>query len=148
MGRPIDVYRHAQAPVAVVWSVLTDHEGYRTWARIPTTVLEAEGEEDRNGVGALRRMGVGPFGVKERVVHFAPPRRLSYVIEAGLPVRGYRADVVLTPTSDGGTDIRWTGSFTSVPRGTDRLFRSGFGRVLGELATRLARESERRDGGG
>lgn len=144
MGRPIDVYRHAKAPVAVVWSVLADHEGYRRWARIPTAVLEEEGEGERNGVGALRRMGVGPFGVKERVVHFAPPRRLSYVIEAGLPVRGYRADVVLTPTSDGGTDIRWTGSFESVPPGTDRLFRSGFGRVLRELATRLAREAERR----
>jgi hypothetical protein len=29
-----------------------------------------------------------------------------------LPAKDYRAELVLTPNAVGGTDLRWTGSFT------------------------------------
>jgi hypothetical protein len=72
-----------------------------------------------------------------------PPRLLAYTILSGMPVRGYRADVVLTETTDGGTDIRWTGGFDSAPPGLARLLRGFLDRTLQGLATRLAREAER-----
>jgi hypothetical protein len=141
---PIDIYRHADAPLEVVWSILSDHRGYRTWTPVPTAELEVEGSPDPNGVGAVRKLGAAPVFARERVLEFDPPRHLAYTIVSGLPVRDYRADVWLSETSDAGTDIRWTGSFQSAPPGASWLMRAFLQRILDDTATRLAKESERR----
>jgi uncharacterized protein YndB with AHSA1/START domain len=140
----IDVYRHAAAPRSLVWSILEDHRGYSSWNPYPRAELEREGEGAMNGVGAIRFLGAGPIGAREQMLEHDPPRLLSYTILSGLPVSGYRADVVLTETSDGGTDIRWTGSFENAPPGMGRVLRTFLDRTLQGLAGRLARESERR----
>jgi hypothetical protein len=78
------------------------------------------------------------------VLDFDPPRHLAYTILSGPPARAYRADVHLMPTSDGGTDLRWTGSFASAPPGLARLTRALLAGAVRELANRAAREAERR----
>ncbi len=140
----IDVFRHAAAPRDVVWALLEDHRGYSTWNPYPRAELEQLGETDPNGAGAIRFLGVGPIGAREQVLEHDPPGHLAYTILSGVPVRGYRADVVLTETSDGGTDIRWTGGFESAPPGTARALRGFLDRTLQGLAGRLARAAERR----
>ena len=42
----------------------------------------------------------------ERIVELVPDQRLSYALESGLPLRGYRADVDLEPNGDG-TKLRY-----------------------------------------
>jgi uncharacterized protein YndB with AHSA1/START domain len=137
------VYRHADAPRDLVWSLLEDHRGYSGWNPFPQAQLEREGEGAVNGVGAIRFLGAGRIGAREEMLEHDPPRLLAYTILSGMPVRGYRADVVLTETTDGGTDIRWTGGFDSAPPGLARLLRGFLDRTLQGLATRLAREAER-----
>ena len=144
MNRPIDVYRHAAAPIEVVWDLLQDHLRYPDWTTVPKAELERVGDDNPNGVGAIRRLGIGSIVAREQVVLYEPPLRLSYVVLSGLPVRGYRADVVLNATSDGGTDIRWTGAFESAPFGLSGLMRRFLERILRDFATALVREAERR----
>jgi hypothetical protein len=43
------------------------------------TYLLREGSPVPDGVGALRRLAVGPFGSCEEVVEFEPPVHLGYV---------------------------------------------------------------------
>jgi uncharacterized protein YndB with AHSA1/START domain len=140
----IDVFRHADAPRELVWSLLEDHRGYSRWNPYPRAELEQEGEDATNGVGAIRFLGAGPVGAREQVLDYEPPQWLAYTILSGVPVRGYRADVLLTETADRGTDIRWTGGFESAPPGMARLLRGFLDRTLQGLAGRLAREAERR----
>jgi uncharacterized protein YndB with AHSA1/START domain len=140
------VYRHADAPRDVVWALLEDHRGYSAWNPFPQAELEREGETSPNGVGAIRFLGAGPAGAREQMLAHEPPRHLAYTILSGVPVRNYRADVVLTETADGGTDIRWTGGFESAPPGLARVLRGFLDQTLRGLATRLAREAERRAG--
>lgn len=139
----IDVYRHADAPRDLVWLLLEDHRGYSGWNPYPRAELEQEGSPTPNAIGAIRFLGAGPVGAREQVLDHEPPRLLAYTILSGMPVRGYRADVVLTETSEGGTDIRWTGGFESAPPGMARLLRGFLDRTLQGLAGRLAREAER-----
>ena len=58
------------------------------------TFLLREGSPEPDGVGALRRFAVGPFGSCEEVVEFEPPTHLGYVARKGVPVRNYRGDIV------------------------------------------------------
>jgi uncharacterized protein YndB with AHSA1/START domain len=143
----IDVFRHADAPLELVWSILSDHRGYKDWNPIPTAELEVEGSPEPDGVGAIRKLGAPPVFAREQVLEFDPPRHLAYTILSGIPVRGYRADVNLYPTADLGTDIRWTGSFDSAPPAMRGPLRWFLQRVLEDMASRLVREAERRSSG-
>jgi hypothetical protein len=89
----------------------------------------------------VRALGAknGPLS-KERIVEFNAPTHQAYVIVSGpMPVKGYRADVRLTSTTDGGTHISWKGSWTTRVPGV-----SGFlTKMVRGFATGAAREAER-----
>ncbi len=135
--------RRIDAPVDVVWAVLTDHAGYRAWTPVPTTRLETPGEPDRNGVGAVRFLGAGPLGAREQVLVHEPEQHLAYTVVSGVPVRDYRVDARLT---DGGgwTSLVYEGRFSAAVPGTGPVLAVVVRGVLRTLVVSLARESERR----
>jgi carbon monoxide dehydrogenase subunit G len=94
-------------------------------------------------VGAIGQLGSPRIHSREEIVAYDPPRRLAYTILSGQPVRGYRADVDLTPDGDG-TAIRWVGTFEPKVPGTGALVRWFFSAVIGATARRLAAEAARR----
>ena len=138
-GRRYEIHRTFAAAPDVVWKLLADHEAYREWTALTASRLEEEGHPHRDGVGALRFLGMGRIGSRERVVEFDPPRHLAYTIEAGVPVTGYRADVHLTPTATGGTDLVWSGAFESAPPGLAPLMRVLLRTAVGDFVRRMAK---------
>ena len=138
----------AEAPIGVVWSLLADARNYSSWALPRSTTLEREGSATPDGVGAIRRFGAWPFFSREEVVGFDPPRRLSYVLLSGLPVRDYRADVelhdVVTPAGGVATAVSWTSSY-EVRHGWMRTpMRLFLNFILKDFVKRLAKESAKR----
>lgn len=137
-----DITATSSAPVDVVFDVIADAPGWSRWNRsIGRAEWEVEGDPRPGGVGAVRALGAarGPVS-RERIVAFEPPRHLAYVIDSGpMPVRDYRADVRLEPTPEGGTTIRWTGTWSTRVPGV-----SGFlTRMVRGFAIGAAREAER-----
>ena len=100
--------------------MIGEAERWKDWSFMTRTYLLREGSPDRNGVGALRRFAVGPFGSCEEVVEFEPPSHLGYVARKGIPVKSYRGDIRLAPDGDG-TVITWTASMVPKIPGTGRL---------------------------
>jgi hypothetical protein len=104
------------------------------------TYLLREGTPTADGVGALRRFAVGPFGSCEEVVEFDPPNHLGYEARKGVPARRYRGDIFLRPEGDG-TAITWTGSIEPIVRGTGGLglaFTRTFARLFTKELVRYA----------
>ena len=114
------VLAHSTAPPSTVWPLIGEAARWKEWAFMTRTFLLREGSPDPDGVGALRRFAVGPFGSCEEVVEFEPPTHLGYVARKGIPVRSYRADIVLRPDV-GGTAITWSASLTPLVPGTGAL---------------------------
>jgi len=135
------------APVEVVWPLIGEAERWKEWSWMTRTYLLRPGAPVADGVGALRRFGVGPGGSREEVVAWEPPHHLGYVVVSGLPVRGYRSDVVLDDDG-GGTVIRWEGSFDEKIPGTGAVLRMMLQRMVGGFARRVGRYAETLDGGG
>lgn len=95
-------------PVARVWEVLADHEGMAAWGPGMKVTLVRDGAPDRNGVGAQRRLQIGPGpAFVEEVTAFEPEQRLTYKAIAGIPLRNYVGDVQLRSVN-GGTEIRYS----------------------------------------
>jgi len=94
--------REIAAPPETVFEVLTDHRRYAELTPLRKSELEREGEPAPNGVGAIRKLtAVGP-PMREEVIAYEAPRRFSYTVLSGLPVRDHIGTVELA-SSDGGT---------------------------------------------
>jgi hypothetical protein len=137
-----DVEATSTAPIELVFEVIADAPGWSRWNKsISRASWEVEGEPAPWGIGAVRALGAksGPLS-KERIVEFNAPTHQAYVIVSGpMPVKGYRADVRLTSTTDGGTHISWKGSWTTRVPGV-----SGFlTKMVRGFAIGAAREAER-----
>ena len=103
------VRREIRAPREVVFTVLTDHEGYTKLTPLHWT-LERAGSPQRNGIGAVRAIRPSrrvPFAIREEVTEYDEPNRFAYKVISGAPVRSHVGMVILTETPTG-TQVEYT----------------------------------------
>jgi hypothetical protein len=149
MRRSIRVERRLDVAPEALFDVLVDHARYDRFDGIRRAELAKPGTQDRNGLGAVRSIWVGPLVFEEEITAFEPPVRFDYLIRRvkALPFRHQGGSVRLTPVG-GGTEAVWTSSFEIpiliVGGLLDRVFAQqlerGFGRVL-ERSAELAAAS-------
>lgn len=102
-------HEFAKAPERV-FAHLAEHENLADLFGAKVTRL-CDGEDERNGVGSMRRLQIGPLPpFEETVTEFVAPRRIVYRITKGSPLRGHVGEMTFAPTPGGGTrfvyDIR------------------------------------------
>ncbi len=126
-----------------VFEVLSDHRGYADITPIRKVELEKEGVPAPNGVGAVRKLTtVGP-PLREEITEYEAPSKLVYRLLSGAPLRDHVGTVTLEP-QDAGTLMLYTIDTTpSVPVGRG-LVLAVVKRTVGQLATGIAKEAERR----
>ncbi|HYU85940.1 MAG TPA: SRPBCC family protein [Kribbellaceae bacterium] len=129
----IEVTVRSSADARTIYRLLADGSTWPGWSPIGSFALERPGPDALEGVGAVRVFRTGRVTSREEIVELVPERRLSYAVLSGLPLRGYRADVDLTPAAVG-TEIRWRSSFTAKVPGTGWIYR----RILERFITRCA----------
>lgn len=138
MNQVVHVETTSAADPTAVFALLGEVETWTAWASaFDEAGLEREGGPQRQGVGAIRRFRVGRVRSREEVVAFEPGGHFAYTLLSGLPVRGYRADVTLTPV-DGGTHIVWHSTFRARIPGTGGLIRRKLTAFITVLAGELA----------
>lgn len=135
--------RQVGAPPEIVFDVLTDHRRYAEMTSLRKAELEREGDPAPNGLGAIRVLTLLGPPMREEVIAYEPPRRFSYTILSGLPVRDHVGTVELTP-SDGGTRIVYAVHTTpTVPFGGFAVV-AGVKQGIKTLLAGVIKESERR----
>ena len=107
------------APPEAVWALVSHATRYPQWG--PWSAAGYRGAAGHvPGAVYWLRSGSRAYGryvtTIERVEEIEPGRRIVYVVTGGLPVRGYRAEITLTP-DPAGTRIRWAASFDKTLRG-------------------------------
>jgi hypothetical protein len=119
--------------------LLANVRGWAEWAPLDEITVE-QGHE----VGEIRRVRAGRVTTRERVIAFEPPRRYVYEILSGLPIRGYVAEVLLSPAIGDGTEIHWRAAFQARIPGTGWAIRRVIHRTIKKGAIALARAAEAR----
>lgn len=125
-------------PIATVWAALVDHERMSSWGPGVAVTLDRPGGEERNGVGAVRRIALpGPAPAIVEEVTECTPHVLGYRALSGVPFRDYSGRVVLRDTG-GRTEVTWT--LTARPRvAPERLVLGLVARALLAAFTRSLR---------
>lgn len=138
----IDVRVHTTADRATVFALLRAGADWPTWSPIESFELEREGEEEKEGLGAVRVFRTGRITSREQIVELVPDSRLGYALLSGLAIRGYRANIDLE-TDEGRTLIHWYSSFTPKVPGLGGLYRRTLERFIRRCAEGLAAHAER-----
>ena len=134
----IDQTATTTADADAVFALLADGSTWPEWSPIGSFELLARGEGTPEGIDAVRLFTTGRVKSRERVVERQPGEVFSYVLEAGLPLRDYKAVVTLTPTA-AGTAIRWHSTFWPKVPGTGWLYQRQLGKFIGECVNGLAK---------
>ncbi len=140
MTQEIDIRKLIDAAPTAVWRLIEDSASWPSWTPIESFELERRGSAD--GTGEIRTFRTGRVQVREEIVEKRVERRLSYVLLGGLAVRDYRADIDLSPTSDG-TEIRWYTTFKAKLPGSGWLYRRALAKATREFVDGLARHAVR-----
>ena len=101
------------APVEGVFDAMADHGRYDRFRPIKESELLREGETDRNGVGAVRRLvsAGGLLRFDEEITAYERPNRLDYlIINVNFPVEHDGGSIRFEPTATG-TKVLWTSTF-------------------------------------
>ncbi len=135
----------SRASIDTVFGVVADIGRWHEWAgpTVRESSRERDGHPEPDGVGAVRKLGSRPFYTREEIVEYDRPNHLAYVLRSGLPLRDYRADVLLAEAGDEGTSIIWRSTFEPVIPGSGAAFRWFLRRTVSGFATRLAARAER-----
>ena len=146
----VEVRRTVPTPLEAVWDTVTDFDAYGRW--IPLTSMRTDPPPVRLGWGFAGFTGVGPVGFLDTmlVVRWEPPAdgaaRFA-VRKTGRVLRGF-ADVALTATDTGATEVVWREQILPRPeilgrlaapvsdRATARLFGDALDRMLESAASR------------
>lgn len=97
-------------PPERIFAHLAEHENLAEVFGAKVTRLR-DGEGERNGVGSVRQLQIGPLPpFEETVEEFVVPQRIVYRITKGSPLRGHVGVMSFQPIPGGGTrfvyDIR------------------------------------------
>jgi uncharacterized protein YndB with AHSA1/START domain len=139
----MDFSRNVAASPETVWEVVADLRGMSEYTKFRKVELEREGDPPPNGVGAIRVLHlVGP-PVREEIIAFDAPRRFSYRMLSGAPVKDHVGTIELSPSGSGtrmSYIVETTPTIPLVGGGLVAFLR----RVIEDIAAGIAAEAERR----
>ena len=136
-----DVTSTSSAPPATVWALLLNAACWPEWSRIDELdVGQSQGlsADGRDAVGAIRAFRTGKLVAKERITALDAPHRFAYEGLDNPQMADYRAAIELRETPDGGTLIRWHGTYQA-RRGMRWFFQRYLRRYMKSMANELAK---------
>jgi uncharacterized protein YndB with AHSA1/START domain len=97
----VKVEHRFSKPPERIFAYLAEHENLGDMFGAKVTRLR-DGDTDRNGVGSVRRLQIGPGPpFEETVTEFVPSERIVYRITKGSPLRGHVGVMTLAPEGEG-----------------------------------------------
>ena len=118
-------------PPERVFDYMTEHENLAELFGAHVTRLQDGRDGERNGVGSVRRLKVGPApAFEETVTEFERPARIVYRITKGSPLRGHVGVMTFEPDGRGGTHLHYDIRLASPVPGLAALVRASLTRSV------------------
>jgi hypothetical protein len=110
----VEVVHASTRPVHGLFAELADHDRLRRVFGVPVRRIR-DGEGEVNGVGSVRRLGVGLLKIEETVTAIEPDRSIEYrITRGGAPLRNHRGRLEFASVGTGSRVI-WTIDYDSPP---------------------------------
>ena len=128
-------------PPERIFAHLAEHENLADLFGAKVTRLR-DGDRERNGVGSVRGLRIGPLpSFEETVTEFVVPERIVYRITKGSPLRGHVGVMTFTATPGGGTRFVYDIRLASPIPGVAPLVRAVLTRSITRALPAVEREA-------
>lgn len=103
----IEIRQSFNAPIETIFNILTDHESFgKVIATKIQRVIDSK-EENKNGVGSVRRISSFPVpAFEETVITFKPNSLMEYVVSKGSPIKNHKGRMEFSE-EEGKTKLRY-----------------------------------------
>ncbi|GAC1437132.1 MAG: SRPBCC family protein [Solirubrobacteraceae bacterium] len=121
------VKHHFALPPSRVFAYLAEHENLEPVFGAKIRRVK-DGDVERNGVGSVRELKIGPLPpFEETVTEFVTDSLIRYRITKGSPLKDHEGLLRFSPEGSG-THLRYEINFGAVVPGLDRLIAAGLKR--------------------
>jgi uncharacterized protein YndB with AHSA1/START domain len=130
-------------PPELIFAHLAEHENLGDVFGSKVTRLRDGEAGERNGVGSVRELQIGPLPpFEETVTEFVPPQRIVYRITKGSPLRGHVGVMTFAPASgSGGTHFVYDIRLASPVPGLALLVRTVLTRSITQSLEKIDRDA-------
>jgi uncharacterized protein YndB with AHSA1/START domain len=129
-------------PPEAIFAHLAEHENLAEVFGAKVTRLRDGEDGQRNGVGSVRKLQIGPLPpFEETVTEFVVPERIAYRITKGSPLRGHLGVMTFAPDGQGGTRFHYDIRLASPVPGLAALVRASLTRSVNAGLARLERDA-------
>jgi uncharacterized protein YndB with AHSA1/START domain len=117
-------------PLDRVFAYLAEHEHLEPLFGAKITRMRDGTDGERNGVGSVRQLKVGPLpAFEETIVEVIPNQLIRYRITKGSPLRNHEGTMRFSSTGNG-SHLHYEIAFGAAVPGLDRLIAAGLKRNI------------------
>lgn len=134
----VQLTQESTRSVADLYAALADHDRLGGVLGVPVKRIK-EGKTSLNGIGSVRRIGMGPVAIEETVVGAVVDKSIDYKItKGGWPVKDHHGRLTFKALPGGGSQVQWRIDLDAAVPGAAVLIKQllsiGIGRGLKKLA--------------
>lgn len=107
----IDIDETINLPRNRVFAVFADHASFGKMLGAPIRRIRDSQEADPNGLGSVRKIGIGPIGLEETIINFEPDSLIEYTITSVSPISNHLGRIRFSDAGDNATRVHYTISF-------------------------------------
>ncbi|MCR8915121.1 SRPBCC family protein [Marinobacter panjinensis] len=135
----IEIDETFEVPRHRVFALFADHERFGKLLGAPVKRIRDSDQADPNGVGSIRKIGIGPIGLKETVITFEPGSLIEYTITSMSPIRNHLGRIRFEDAANGRTRVQYTISFEDIVPHTGKLVSSALDQAIRKGIRRVPR---------
>lgn len=85
----IEIQEQYDLPRDRVFALFADHQRLGDILGAPIKRIKDSNQADPNGVGSVRKIGIGPIGLEETIIAFEPDSLIEYTVTSISPIRNH-----------------------------------------------------------
>jgi uncharacterized protein YndB with AHSA1/START domain len=129
-------------PPEAIFAYLAEHENLAEVFGAKVTRLRDGEDGERNGVGSVRQLRIGPLPpFEETVTEFVPAKRIVYRITKGSPLRGHVGVMEFASAPGGGTRFVYDIRLAAPIPGLALLVRASLTRSITKSLAKVQRDA-------
>lgn len=117
----IEINETFDVPRRKVFALFADHDRFGKLLGAPVKRIKDSDQADPNGIGSVRKIGIGPFGLEETVLNFEPDSLIEYTITSMSPIRNHLGRIRFDDTSEGHTRVHYKITFEDIVPFTGKM---------------------------
>lgn len=120
----IEIDETFDVPRGKVFALFADHNRFGKLLGAPAKRIKDSDQADPNGLGSVRKIGIGPIGLEETVVGFEPDSLIEYTITSTSPLKNHMGRIRFEDTADGKTRVNYTITFDDIVPFTGKVIQA------------------------